>query len=395
MRHANKNRSVYIIAAICLVMISFSGCMETKQIGTINVDAESWTFDLTLKEPTNGDNLSFIIKSPTLNAPLPLTITFSIKNPENGNEILEKNITIKSNDEVNLDADYTFMYVGNYEITISTTPNVFSKFFNLTARYYENKSDGLLDKWAVLVGFGDYPPEGEGGMDLPKETNQTHQIYKILVGKYNFPPKHILFFTNETATSKNILESLNWLANHTSENSTVVFQFNGHGGSSTIERALQESNICLYDGELWASEIKPCIDKIQHKKMLLVFDCCVAGSFSGDDQGILGMDVPYFTSLSDPGRIVLTGSTSATVSFSNAETGWGILSRLFWKEGIYNEKGESNPIHSDKNGKSSVEEAWWYAKTTYVDQNDLTTAYDLISCPTMNDQYDGEMYLDD
>jgi len=390
MNKDNMNKISISLVSGLLLLASFAGCLgNNKSVespgppaiekGLYIPEAVYNGEEIEIKYVTDGStNLACRIKDPDYNE-------------DYYNEDCDIEPIISTSGDFNvLSFKYQTLYLGKHECEIRHGNETIENLsFSVLPQTRERTKD-LPDKWAVLVGMEDYPPAGSPeGSDLENFVMETKHIYEYLTTKYAFPKEHILWFTNETATHDAVLNGLKWLANNTSDNSTVVFSYNGHGGIAGAQNA-QDSNICTFDEWTWCSEMKPIVQEIKHKKMLIVFDCCVAGAASGNDCGILNQNI--LNSLTGPGIVVVTASTQFTLGWMDPSTGWGLFGEAFWKEGLYKDKGDgANPLFTDNDGKASAEEAFWYAKII-IGTNQV---YNTEAQPTMNDQYEGYLYLGD
>ncbi len=384
--------------------ISFflSGCIEDDHL-PMNAQTSVMASPFITGGFFNGGNISigFNVSLPPSIPSLRLTLIVEIKDPDGNLQVPSSSGVIRDTEVIKV--EYLCLYIGEYIISARIEEMPFLN-FSRTIKvhpYMKNINGNMMypNKWAVLIGIADYPDGGPA--DLTGSWNETRSIYEFLTKKYGFPTHHILLLLNETAKHKDILDALEWLANNTDGKSTVVVHYNGHGAIGVIESNhdnIRESNICPYDkasaGVIWSSEIRPIVDKMKYEKLLMFFGGCVAGGFSGNDHGMVGGDVPFFEDLGGPNRIIITSSSSFTESqYLGPPYGWEVFAYLFWKEGLYEDKGDENLIHSDRDKKPSVEEAWWYAKTKIIDVAFPHAIITLTQIPTMNDGYDGDMYL--
>jgi len=142
-------------------------------------------------------------------------------------------------------------------------------------------------------------------------------------------------------------------------------------------------------------ELREILTPLKANKLLIVADSCSSGGFAGDDQGILGDNVLY-PGVTGTNRIVCAASLSATDAYGAYFDGnehWVIFGYWFWKMGLGENKGDAGPM-GNKDGKTSVEEAWQYAKHAIIDHVGQSTVVNEASQPCMNDQYNGECFIE-
>ncbi|PKP68132.1 MAG: hypothetical protein CVT83_06525, partial [Alphaproteobacteria bacterium HGW-Alphaproteobacteria-5] len=84
------------------------------------------------------------------------------------------------------------------------------------------------NKWAVLVGMSDYPPEGAGGSDL-SDCHIDIELCRQYLTSCGFKEDGIKIFLNSSATVQNVTDALEWLVDNADKDSTVFFYYSGHG----------------------------------------------------------------------------------------------------------------------------------------------------------------------
>jgi len=234
------------------------------------------------------------------------------------------------------------------------------------------------NKWAVLVGMSDYPPEGAGGSDLSDCHIDVELCHQYLIS-CDFPEERIRIFLNSSATIQKVAGALEQLVKNADENSTVFFYYSGHGSGIGVE-----SYINLWDGDLSGSGIKNAVSGLRSKKAFFGFDACLNGGMDGVGTGPLHLT----DGLAAPCRIIVSASSEITLSYSTGSG--GAFTRAFIKEGLMEGKGDSFILGSG-DGKTSIEEAFNYA--FYRCETAGTSLQAPAMLPQINDQYDGEMTL--
>ncbi|PKK81878.1 MAG: hypothetical protein CVT47_00170 [Thermoplasmata archaeon HGW-Thermoplasmata-2] len=236
----------------------------------------------------------------------------------------------------------------------------------------------LQNKWAVLVGMSDYPPEGAGGSDLSDCHIDVELCHQYLIS-CDFPEERIRIFLNSSATIQKVAGALERLVKNADENSTVFFYYSGHGSGIGVE-----SYINLWDGDLSGNSIKNAVSGLRSKKAFFGFDACLNGGMDGVGTGPLHLT----DGLAAPCRIIVSASSEITLSYSTGSG--GAFTRAFIKEGLMEGKGDSFILGSG-DGKTSIEEAFNYA--FYRCETAGTSLQAPAMLPQINDQYDGEMTL--
>ena len=299
-------------------------------------------------------------------------------------------------------------------------------------------------KWAIFISAGNYPASnetklGNGGLNLAEDM----AAYFIENFGYSTENIFILFddgwirdkngYGNriETLQERNhqyninyagaTKENVNIVLNHIIEESNkfadseVFIWLYGHGYGNlndeyTGGKILESSAVFLWDDMILDRELGEILYDLRSEKTLVIVDACFSGGFA--DKTIY--DFPTFflmrSNIPNSGRIVISGSSKFRTGY--ASTTRGPLFSLLWFEGIqtgdadgfksgFRELGKPPIFELNKDGKISVEEAFYYASFLLrTDQN--LEDYSKMS-PQINDQYprrglirsNKEMYLGD
>jgi len=86
--------------------------------------------------------------------------------------------------------------------------------------------DGVVERWAVIVGIDDY--EGSGSSDLPWSVEDALDMKNVLIS-HGWKSDHIKLLINSEATGSNIRSAIRWMDSKEDEDDIVVFFFSGHG----------------------------------------------------------------------------------------------------------------------------------------------------------------------
>jgi len=154
------------------------------------------------------------------------------------------------------------------------------------------------------------------------------------------------------------------------------------------------SIIFLWDDIISDSELGDILKPLESKKVCVIVDACYAGGFA--DKSIFDLPTALLlrSGIPKPGRIVIAGASKFRKGY--ASTTEGPLFSLLWFEGLVDEKadgyksglldlGRLMRLRFFKNGESSVEEAFYYAKYT-LRHDDAYNEYQKMQ-PQINDQY--------
>ncbi len=272
-----------------------------------------------------------------------------------------------------------------------------------TAAYLEGENE-KSDKWAVVEGVSDYPPLGvEGGDDLPDCHIDALNVRDYLINSCNFSNDRIFLFLNESACPMNIKYAVDFIANHSSETSTFAYYHSGHGGIWEIPGDDDAFEAALYmcdDGggkiyKLTMGELKGWFSTIKSKKFAFITDSCQTGEMAGIGPNQFGASLSE--GLASEGRIIISGSSDATLAYS---TGSGGAFTLLFFEGL-EEKGDgcsetippdASDVAGEKDGKVSLQEAYWYA-WWMMETARSSSPQHAEQLPEMRDEYGGPFYL--
>jgi len=132
---------------------------------------------------------------------------------------------------------------------------------------------------ACIIGIGD---------DLPCTVDDAEGLAKILKDPQRcaYPEQQVHLLTSKTATRQNIVSTLEGLADTTTEESTVLVYFSGHGFQAT--KPFKTYYLLPYgynteelsDTALSGAELVDLLREIPAQKLLLLLDCCHAGGLT-------------------------------------------------------------------------------------------------------------------
>jgi len=176
------------------------------------------------------------------------------------------------------------------------------------------------EKWAVVVGLGDFADPTIPKLKYPKK--DAEDVAKFLVEHAGFKPDHIKTLTDAAATKENLLDSIggSWLPS-VSKPDDVVFLFVSSHGTPAYEDIGAMNSVVTYDtqmNKLFASSIpmqtivRTLGSKLSKRHTFVILDTCYAGG--------LGVPVSPEHSLTnvDP-NFMLSSNYQLLVSSSNGQ----------------------------------------------------------------------------
>jgi uncharacterized caspase-like protein len=144
------------------------------------------------------------------------------------------------------------------------------------------------DKWALLIGVGDYIHGTR--FDLKGPVNDVRMMEELLLTKFGYEATNIRKLVNWDATKANIVDGVeNWLASVAKPEDTVVLYYSGHG-SQILDLSGDESDnrdevLCPADieygsrgNEISDDELSTMFAKIKASDVTVIFDACHAGT---------------------------------------------------------------------------------------------------------------------
>jgi uncharacterized caspase-like protein len=169
--------------------------------------------------------------------------------------------------------------------------------------------------------------------------------------KSGFDADHIFTLTDEEATRRKILMTLNEITKRAAPEDTVVFYFSGHGVRHSERRSEHESTYLVpYDGDLRDIEttcigfdkLARTLRKTKSNKAVVIVDANYSGGFKPKDaQRAARPDLskPYIEAFQKPaGRAMLLSSDESEISWEDEES--SVFTR-FLLEGL-NGKADAN-----------------------------------------------------
>src|SRR5260370_12739199 len=153
------------------------------------------------------------------------------------------------------------------------------------------------DGFALLIGVGYCT---DPSLSLPGTVNDASELEKVLTdpGSCGYPPTEVSLLVNNMlgsnlASKNNILGGLQWLADNTTDTSTVIIYYSGHAKriSTTAPDHSKDTRLLylipgncdlenLNDTAISMEELAKALMSIDAKKILIILDCCHAGGFN-------------------------------------------------------------------------------------------------------------------
>ncbi len=411
---------VSLLLLILILLVPLSGC-----IGGDN--SEDNKPIITIEYPHEGDRVSSIVK-----------IVGTAEDPDKNDRV--KRVEVSINDSSWELADGTIQWSYDW-ITYKKTDG----FYVIKARAWDGEeysdiaevtvyvnnpktSDSDAHKWAVFVAAANYPEDnesklGNGGYNLAEE------IATYLIETCNYPTSNVFILfddgwirddngfgkKNRTlqeishpyninyggATKENVKTILYHVISEANQypDSEVFLWFFGHGWGDennklTGGKILERSAIFLWDDVLTDRELGDMLYNLRSHKTCIIVDACFSGGFA--DKTIY--EFPTFfllhSGIPGAGRVVITSASKFRTGY--ASTTRGPIFSLLWFQGIktgeadgfragFRSTGKPSILGLFKNGKVSVEEAFYYAR--YLLRTDPSLAEFSQMEPQINDQY--------
>jgi len=413
-------RKLIAISVFVLILIPlFTGCVEKDKTFNKKPMVE-------IKFPRNYDSVSKIV-----------TISGNAFDP-NGNQTI-KSVEIKINNTwIDVDGLNDWSYTWN-------TYNLNDGYYTISVRAWDGAlySDNISiivsvnnpdtvesdeHKWAVFTFAGNYPEQnesklGNGGLFLAEE------IAKYLIEEKDYPTSNIFILFDDgwiransgygkrittlqervheydifyaAATKDNFIATITDVVGSSNnfKDSEVFIWLSGHGlGDNTNPisggKFFERSAVLLWDDILYDDELGSLLQNLESKKTCVIVDTCYSGGFV--DKTIFNLPEIFLFDSGIPanGRVVISGASKFRTGFSSVSQG-PIFSNLWfyalysgdgdgYRSGLFN-RGRPSKLELFKNGRISVEEAFYYA--SYTLRNDKEFKDFSKMEPQISDQY--------
>ena len=324
----------------------------------------------------------------------------------------------------------TYPYEGSCNILVRAWDGIDYSDNEKISVFIDNPEPAESDshKWAVFIAAANFPEEdknklGNGGLNLMEE------MAKFFIENYGYSTSNVFILFDdgwirdnngygekketlqqrpheyaitygsatiekvESVISRVVAEANNF------DDSEIFIWISSHGQGDNANdltggKILERSTVYLWDSLLTDKELGGMLFSLKSKKTCVIIDACFCGGFA--DKIIFNLPELFLlkSNLPNPGRIVIAGSSKFREGF--ASTTQGPLFSMIWFEGI--KSGEADGFKSGilnngkptnlkmyKDGKVSVEEAFYYARHILRTNEDLEDYKNMQ--PQINDQY--------
>jgi len=177
--------------------------------------------------------------------------------------------------------------------------------------------------YALVIGIGDY----EHLSTLPKAPIDAQELAQVLVQQCGYPQDHVALLLNAEATKPAINNKLQWLAEQTTEDNTVILFFSGHGARS-IHPAAPGEYLCpvettfedIQGKAISSTEFSDALSKINARKVVVFFDACHSGGIGEIRDATrhlrLGLSEQHYECLAKgEGRVIIASCKANEVSW--------------------------------------------------------------------------------
>lgn len=165
--------------------------------------------------------------------------------------------------ELNPTHVYTDQIEKRYDVSLTVTDNggastMVSTFVDIRDPSY---SDFANNHWGLMIQQGEW-----GGV------RRSKQLRDELLA-HGWREEHLQYLAGEELTISNIVDRMNWLAEHVTPTDIVLITINGHGDSNGRFCLSQNSNVRVY-----YSHLDVLIDKLQAKGVAVILGGCYSGT---------------------------------------------------------------------------------------------------------------------
>lgn len=413
-------KAIAIFIVVLLIIPLYSGCLgESEESNKIP--------NLEINYPTDDMKVSNIVM-----------ISGTCTDPDGDENLVY--VEVKINDDKWSIADGT--------VTWSYTWNAFENedgIYTISARAWDGKDYSDIQKldirlenpktvesdshkWALFIITSNFPTDnesklGNGGLYLAEEmaeffiVNGEYATSNIIIlfddgwiredngyGKKLYTlqvREHDYDITYGGATKANVESSINQIikeSNKFRDSEVFLWIFNhGYGdlnNTLTGGKLFERSQIFLWDDLMSDKELGNLLNPLKSKKVCIIIDACFCGGFADKTIFNIPTSLMLRSGLPRSGRIVISGSSKFRKGY--ASTTHGPLFSFLWFEGLKTgladgykpgllKRGRPTLLRIFKNGKTSVEEAFYYARYTLKKDKSFKNFSSMQ--PQINDRY--------
>lgn len=414
-----NKKLITVFVVVSLLVTLFSGCLEEEESNEKPV--------VTITNPTNGMKVSCLVM-----------ISGTSTDPDGDDDLIHVEIKIGDNKWDITDGTTKWSYDWNtYDLkdgiyTISVRSWDGKKYSDMKTISVDVDNPEIVDsdshKWAIFIAAANFPKDnesklGNGGLYLAEEMaayliedcNYTTSNIIILfddgwIRKDNgYGEKlktlqernHEYDITYGGATKNNVVNSLTHIineSNHYRDSEIFIWIFNhGYGdlnNSLTGGKILESSHILIWDDIISDKKLGELLAPLKSRKVAIIVDACFCGGFA--DKTILNLPTSLLFRSGIPrlGRVVISGASKFRKGY--ASTAQGPVFSNLWFEGLTTgiadgfkpglfKTGRPSKLRIFKDGKVSVEEAFYYAR--YMLRTDENLKEFKSMEPQINDRY--------
>jgi hypothetical protein len=283
-------------------------------------------------------------------------------------------------------------------------------------------------KWAIFIAASNFPEDnesklGNGALNLAEDMtaffieNLGYSTNNIIIlfddgwirekNGYGKPietlqeRKHQYDITYGGATKDTVTSSINYIVEVSNkfDDSEIFIWIASHGyGDETKKlfggKILQRSAVFLWDDPLTDKDLGNLLLNLKSEKTCVIVDACYSGGFA--DKTIFNLPEFFLLKSKVPssGRVVMTGTSKFRIGYASTKAG-PLFSQL-WFNGLTTgdadgfrpfiaKMGRPPRFNFFKDGKVSVEEAFYYARCVLRGDNQPNDYKQMQ--PQINDQY--------
>jgi hypothetical protein len=392
-------------------------------------------------------------KKPTVNITYPLSgmtvsglimISGVASDPNGDDEIKRVEVMVNNHNWDNADGTIKWSYDwrayevndGIFSIQVRSWDGIIYSDIERINVTLDNPDDVESDehKWAIFIAAANFPDDnesklGNGGL------NYAEDMATYLIEKCSYSTSKIIILFDDGwirkdngygnrvetlqernhkydivyggATINNVETSIEHVvteANKFGDSEVFIWLFgHGHGDENDIltgGKILEGSSVFLWDDMITDNELGDLLSGLKSHKACVIVDACFSGGFA--DKTIYNFPTFFLlrSGIPDSGRVVMSGTCKFRLGF--ASTTRGPLFSLLWFEGLTTgaadgyrpgilDLGRPTRTNLFKDGKVSVEEAFYYARYILKTDEDFEDFKNME--PQINDQFPNTGFL--
>jgi len=416
--------SAFIV--VTFLVSAFSGCLEEET------------------EPNEQPIVSISYPRDRVTVSGLVMISGTASDPDGDNDLASVEVRINENGwhsatgKTKWSYDWNTYEYGDEIYTISVRSSDGKEYSDIETIALKVENPKIIDseshRWAIFIAAANFPADnesklGNGGLYLAEEM----AAYLIEKGGYATSNVILLFddgwiradngygekiitlqqrtheydITYGGATKDNVLDSLNRIiteSNKYRDSEIFIWIFNhGYGDQNdtiTGGKLFENSQIFIWDDIISDRVLGEWLSPLKSRKICIIVDACYCGGFAEKTIYNLPTSLLFRSGIPEPGRIVIAASSKFRKGY--ASTTQGPLFSLLWFEGLKTGKadgfkpgilrlGKQRSLGIFKNGKVSVEEAFYYARLKL--STDETLKEFRTMEPQINDKYPHRGYI--